>query len=329
MKKHTNKFINVKFINININSIDLTKDTSMKDPAVEFSMAYDKNFRTHTKGYSHNEIPLFRALNTALISLSGAFDVEEYHGTAHQVKFTGNGSYARINARCELSDLMIVSFSQITRSVRLTYLQAKSERAVLSSVCGRRFSANLEQWFLLENRPPITGAGNFKPPSDLLSSALLSSVGSFAFFYKDPKGDFQTYYAAASHLAPPHAYSQRYGKLQARGACGVTASGGHAECLAACDNRSFAESLYRLEIGTPIDSSIHEAASTRDWLSANLRGRITEAERTDAPSRLARELLGLLASDGTDSSNDSFGAKNLIIIKSNVEPADHFRTTRR
>lgn len=294
----------------------------MTDPAIVFANAYDGRFRALTAGFSHNEVPLFQALRNALIGLSGTFDIEEYHGTAHQVEFAGNGLYSRANARCELSDLMIVSFSAITRSARLTYLQAKSERATLSSVCGRKFSANLEQWFLLEKRPLITGVGKFSPPNDLLSSALLPSVGSFAFFYKDPMGDFQTYYAAASYMKPPKVYSQRYGKLHAIGPCRTGNSGGYAECLAACGNKAFAKSLFRLEIGTPIDGSVHQAASTRNWLSANLRSKIREAEQTDARSNLAQELLEVLASNGNESSKGSFGAKHLIIIKSNAEPED-------
>ena len=292
----------------------------MTDPAIAFAHAYDTRFRKLTARLSHSEIPLFRAMQDALIGLSGRFDVEEYHGTAHQVGFAGNGSYARTNARCELSDLMIVIFNSVTRSARLTYLQAKSERATLPSVCGREFSANLEQWFLLDQRPPITGFGKFSPPIDLLSSALLPSIGSFAFFYKDSIGDFQTYYASANYLEPPKAYSQRYGKLQAKGPCGVTKSGIYAECSAACDNRSFAESLFRLEIGTPIDLSVYQAVSTRNWLSANLRGRVIEAQQSDTSSALAQELLELLGSDGNGSSNSSLGAKRLIIIKSNAEP---------
>jgi len=296
----------------------------MIDPAIAFANAYDVKFRNLTTGLPHAEIPLFQSLRAALIGLSGMFDVEEYHGGKHQVTFAGNGSYARTNARCELSDLMIVSFSSITRSARLTYLQAKSERARLPSVCGGHFSANLEQWFLLKQRPTITGFGNFSPPNDLLSSALLPSVGSFAFFYKDRMNDFQTYYAAACYMAPPKVYSQRYGKLQPIGPCRLNISGAHKECLAACDNRSFAESLFRLQIGTPVDSSIHQAISTRNWLSAILRDRIRESQQANSPFVLAQELLDLLASDTNESSNNSFGAKNLIIIKSNAEPNNRF-----
>lgn len=291
----------------------------MADPAVVFANAYDANFRSLTSGFSHNEIPLFQAMHTTLVGLSGNFDIEEYHGTSNQVAFTGNGTYARKNARCELSDLMIITYSSITRTARLTYLQAKSERATLSSACGCKFSANLEQWFLLEQRPTIAGVGKFNPPPDLLYSALLPSVGSFAFFHKDPTGDFQTYYAAANYLAPPATYTQRYGKLQATGPCHVSTTAAHAECLAACGNQSFAKSLFRLEIGTPVDASISQAIRTRNWLAANLRSKILEAQQEDVRSELAQELLEILDPEGEQNVEGSFGAKHLIIIKSAAE----------
>lgn len=300
----------------------------MTDPAIAFANEYDLKLRLLTKGLSHAEIPLFQKMHKALVELSGKFEVEEYHGTAHQVNFTGNGSFARTNARCELSDLMIVTFSSITKSARLTYLQAKSERAILASVCGRQFSANLEQWYLLAQRPQIKGVGKFNPPPDLLSSSLLPSIGSFAFFYKDTVGNFQTYYAAANFLTPPKTYSQRYGKLQAIGACHVRTKATYSECLAACGNRSFAESLFRLEIGTPIDRSIGQAKKTRAWLAANLRASIKAAQQEDAPSNLAQELLELLDPDGNEIGNNSFGAKRVLIIKANVDSDMSLKQTR-
>ncbi|MBB6342041.1 hypothetical protein HNP49_002209 [Pseudomonas fluvialis] len=296
----------------------------MADPATEFASNFDSIFRSLTHGLPHKEIPLFQAMHSALANLSGKFHIEEYHGTSHQVTFTGNGTYARTHARCELSDLMIVTYSPISRHVRLTFLQAKSERATLPSACGRAFSANLEQWFLLSTRPHIIGAGTFNPPSDLLSNAFLPSVGSFAFFFKNLIGDFQTYYAAASYMVPPASYSQRYGKLQAIGPCIVVNKAGHAECLAACGNSSFAKSLYNLEIGTPIHSTIPQSLPTRNWLSANLRFQILKAEQGERPSSLAQELLDLLEPEDKKSSSSSFGATKLIIIKSSAEPNPSF-----
>lgn len=292
----------------------------MADLADTFASSFDASFRSLTHGLTHNEIPLFRAIRSALTGLSGQFQIEEYHGTSHQVRFSGNGSYARTLARCELSDLMIITYSLTSRHVRLTYLQAKSEKATAHTVCGRTFSANLEQWFLLSTRPSIVGAGAFGPPSDLLSNALLSSVGSFAFFYKNAAGDFQTYYATANHLQPAWTYSQRYGKVQAVGPCMVVPNGGHPECLAACGNASFAKSLYRLEIGTPVHSAIRQSQSTRNWLAANLRFQIQSAREEDRSSRLAQELIGLLQPEDMQTLSGSFGAKHLIIISSAAEP---------
>ena len=343
----------------------------MIDPSIVFAQAYDKEFQNATRGYSHKEIPLFQAMHSTLVKLGERFDVEEYHGTAHQVTFTGDGVCARPLARCELSDLLIVSFSAMSRSVRMTFLQAKSERrAILSPICGETYSANLEQWFLLKNRPKITGVGTFNPPEDLLESALLPSVGSFAFFYKDKDDAFQTYYASANHLTPSKAYTQRYGRLQgdcqyykstsgfcskSSGACTsakslfgryIENSSGHIECLAACGNRAFAESLFRLEIGTPIDPSVCDTASTRKWLCSNVKALIKKASRSpNKSSRLAQELLAALVSgeDGYPADHTgkqeifnrsalgengelggAFGARKLIIIKSSIDPNDSF-----
>jgi hypothetical protein len=291
----------------------------MVDQTTSFANNFDTKFRSLTRGLAQNEIPLFRAMHSALVGLSGQFQIEEYHGTSNQVKFKGNGSFARTQARCELSDLMIITYSSISRQIRLTYLQAKSERAVQHSVCGRPFSANLEQWFLLSMRPTILGVGAFKPPADLLANALLPSVGSFAFFYKDGTGDFQTYYATANHLLPHATYSQRYGKLRAQGPCLVVNSSGYAECLAACGNTSFAKSLYSLEIGTPVHKAINQSQSTRDWIAANLRSQIQSARSTNKSSGLAQELLNFLEPNDMDALSGSFGAKNLIIIRSESE----------
>lgn len=294
----------------------------MPDPAIAFASSFDLSFRSLTHGLSSHEIPLFRAMQRALLGLSDKFEIEEYHGSSRQVKFAGNGSYARTNARCELSDLMIVTFSSITKSVRLTYLQAKSERATLFSERGHHFGANLEQWFLLSVHPLISGAGRFDPPADLLKSALLASVGSFVFFYKDGAGAFQTYYVMASHLAPPAVYCQRYGKLASLGPSQVLYNAGYMECTAAFGNEAFAESLFRLEIGTPVHTSIAQTLPTRKWLAANLRAQMLEARQADRRTALAEELLGILSESENIGRSGSFGAKSLIIIKSTAKPHD-------
>ena len=112
----------------------------MNDPATDFSIAFNERFHINTKELPQKEIPLFRAFHNTLASLADNFHIEEYHGGSHQVFFTGNGSFARSQARCELSDLMIIAFS--SSDVRLSYLQAKCEKITPTSISERIFSAN-------------------------------------------------------------------------------------------------------------------------------------------------------------------------------------------
>lgn len=88
----------------------------MADQSLVFASNFDSRFRSLTAGLSHNENPLFQAMRSALVSLSGKFQVEEYHGSAHQVTFSGNGTYVRASARCELSDLMIIVYSSMAKT---------------------------------------------------------------------------------------------------------------------------------------------------------------------------------------------------------------------
>lgn len=289
----------------------------MADTANAFSSAFDTHFRALTQGAGQGEISLFRAMHTALVSAGRGVYVEEYHGGSHQVTFMGNGLYARSNARCELSDLLVIVFSQLTGEARLTCLQAKSERKSLVSPCTAMFSADLEQWFLLATRPIITGFGSFNPPHNLLESAVLSSVGSFGFFYQSAGGDIQVYFAVANYLLPPAPYTQRKGRLQPIGPCILHTAGGFPECKAAADNLSFAENLFRMHIGTPIQPGIAQASATRNWLAANLRFQIQQALQEPYPSvALAQELLEILDPDDKDNVLSSFGAKCVLVIKS-------------
>jgi hypothetical protein len=285
--------------------------------ASQFANAFDIDFRARTCGLSSYEIPLFRKLCESLRALSGRFQIEEYHGTGHQVRFVGNGTNARVQARCELSDLMVITFCKYSGQIRLTYIQAKSEKAILPSVCGYPFKANLEQWYLLSSRPAIKGIGLFNPPSHLLSAAVLSSVGSYLFFYQDSNLDFQCYYASASYLAIVGSRAGRSGRLCAKSACGVRSHGGHTECVGACGNVRFADALFRGHIGTPIDSSVQGSGATRNWLASILRSVSKDTPSSDRRGPLAQELAFLLAADQVRDSAGSFGARSMIIIKSN------------
>ena len=281
--------------------------------SLHFAFGYYLRFITLTKGYTHAEIPLFKAMLSALNG-HGKMRVESYHGGSHQVTFTGNGTFARKFARCELSDLMIISYSTNPTQIRVTFLQAKSERGAVPHNCSYRFSANLEQWYLLALRPQIKGCGSFNPPADLLSKAILSSIGSFGFFYKDSAGNFQVHYASADYLKVPKHSTKKNGKLTSQGTYLTVHSKGYRECLSATDNFEFANSLYNLEIGTPLETNSPQTSDTRIWLADVLRGIIQNADFENEKG-LVKELLSLLNVEG-DGIENSFGAKSLLVLKS-------------
>lgn len=289
----------------------------MVHPAVVFAESFDRHFQGMTLRNGHSEIHLFKAMHKALLRAGSGLSVEEYHGGSRQVKFICNASYAHTVERCELSDLLIIVYSPLTGEVRLTYLQAKSERKSVASPCNTKFSADLVQWFLLSSRPVIRGVGAFSPPKNLLSGAVLPSVGSFGFFYKVPGRGFQIYFAVANYLSPPVIYSQPKGRLQPRGQCALITAPGHVDCQAASDNFSFAENLYRMHIGTPIHPRIAHASDTREWLAANLRYQIQQAsKKQNQDVSLAQELLEILGPEDKRSLSKAFGAKHLLIVKS-------------
>lgn len=291
--------------------------------AQQFGRYYDPEFSQRTHGRSAHEVPLFRAMQEAILAtVGGGFHVEEYHGGGHQVRFTGQETYVRKQARCELSDLMVVVYDPQSSSARLTYIQAKSERRTPFSVTGltrRRLSANLEQSDLLARRPQIQGVGRFDPPGDLLSGASLDSVGCFAFFLRHAAGHFETYYAAARTLTLAGSYTQRNGALvPVSDYCPCVTCCPQAECTSLLGNSRFAAALHALRIGTPIGPNVPEAHRTSRWVGQQLRGAVRG--RPPRQTRLAAESADFLGSDldavvPKGSSPPSFGAKNLILIR--------------
>lgn len=126
-------------------------------------------------------------------------------------------------------------------------------------------------------------------------------------------GHFQIYFATADYLSPTKKYLSQYGKVKANGPCHIRNVVGYEECAAACGNFAFAKALYRMQIGTPVIPK-SDNLNTRNWLASNL---IRLASATlEKPSELINDVIRLL--EPTDDHNDGggFGAKYLVIIKS-------------
>ena len=305
-----------------------------------FADTFDKSFKSAAKSISTpNEVTLFQRLVESIQSLNTPtlntqthntplifgiqFKVETYHGNRHQVCFSAiNSTQMSLNPnrRCELCDLMIIVYSSKLKLARLTFLQAKYERKKVFYPSSYNWKANLVQWDLLFSRPRIVGCGKFTPPHDLLQSALLPSVGSFGFFFRNPDGEFEVFYSSANCLYPK---SLRKKECRLILSCHnfpyiknlKTTSGAFDECQIAFGNHLFAKNLYEMNIGTPIGTPIKETSLTRKWLGKVLRGMKRENQRNDNPSELSQELLNLIGEEQEGEEVPSFGARSLIIIK--------------
>lgn len=292
--------------------------------AVTFATTFVKQFHAVTTGLLPNEIPLFKALSDTVKALSTQFDVKEYHGGSHQVTFSASPSLSRSEPRCELADLMIVTYrTRPLVSIRVTYLQAKSERTFPKRrLChtSYEFSGNVEQWCLLAEKPSVYGCGGFNPPSDLLSGALLDSIGTFGVFYReDPASPYDMFYSVASNLSPANR-GNRYSKLSSKSPCySRQIRDGYEETVIAGCLEYFAHDLACNLIGSPIEQDTN--ASDSQWRSkmrAWLRGYLREKEEGSSEDDRNGGLLGLLEAveeNPTDwVASQTMGVKSVILF---------------
>lgn len=289
----------------------------MPSQAELFARDFDIRFGAATSGMSGAEIPLFTAMCNVLSGCARhGVRAEIYHGSRYQVRFPGDGVHARYKARCELSDLLIVAFSSASREVRITYLQAKSERATVTNPLVHEYSANLEQWYLLSTRPRISGIGAAaNMPPDLLSGAAMESVGSFGFFYRDTKNKFQIFYSSAASLSVTSRRANRGGSVKFGGIAMSYSPSGAVECLSAATSFDFAKSLFMMEIGTIIDLSDRKPGSASRWLAGGLREAMADSLRENKSIRVAEELVGLLEVDVDSLPQATLGAREVLVLQ--------------
>ncbi|WP_417437787.1 hypothetical protein [Idiomarina sp.] len=257
-----------------------------------------------------SEVQQFRALMRSFGSLKKPFKIEEFHGMKHQVVFNGKGSWGRPSARCEISDLLIISYRKSPEfQARATLLQAKKSNEKHSNLCSgfsntipyTDFKANLEQWDLLSRRPNVLPYPPFDCHPEILSGAILPSIGSLGVFHRYSGKDYGFFYVVADLAVPMNSPTRKYAKLKTKTNSRSRTVNGYTECTYACCLPTFAEALYRLEIGTPIEpkncvnnKDENYRNNFRGWLRAVLYSHI---EMTNNESVLARDLLGQIESD--------------------------------
>lgn len=262
-----------------------------------------------------SEINQFRALMKSFGNLKSAFKVEEFHGMKHQVKFVGAGKWGRNPARCEISDLLFLSYTTVPEfKARITFLQAKKSNGqyyilhcCYFSCCNcflsphpLRFMANLEQWDLLSRRPSVTPHPPFRCKNNILSGAILPSVGSIGVFH-ETGGVRDFFYMSADIASPLNSPSNKHATLEKRKVNPFRQIKGFGECVFSGCVYSFAKNLFEIKIGTPLEGNHLDSMDDglyrkemREWIASILRGHLISSDRDEL---LDRELLAYLSSD--------------------------------
>lgn len=275
-----------------------------------FANALVNAWKAESKKASFSEVQQFRALMKSFSSLPAPFKVEEFHGMKHQVIFNGKGSWGRASARCEISDLLIISYSNnYGFKARATLLQAKKSNEKhnlcsnnpLNLSLNTSFKANLEQWDLLSRRPNVLPYPPFHCHPEILSGAILQSIGSIGVFHKIKGKEYDFFYMSADIANPISSPKQKHAKLQVATNSTHRIRGNFNECIFSCCLYTFALALFNLEVGTPIDSQnvLNEKDEAyrnifRSWLKSVLYSHL---EMTNNNSQLARELIEYLPSE--------------------------------
>jgi len=184
--------------------------------------------------------------------------VGNYHGKNSQVTFPAYPVFTRPSPRCELSDLLFLTYS--SREMRVSFLQVKSK---VKQCPFPVFLANAEQYVVLSQKPIINWSGKEKWNIDVLSNAILSSVGSFGTFIGENGGSVEFCYSSADCLIPfgkkkqkssgvyiSHEFDLTHPILYGRSI--QNGRNNFYERTFCFGLEDFGAALYSLEIGTPI-----------------------------------------------------------------------------
>ncbi|QDW67903.1 hypothetical protein FPZ22_08130 [Luteimonas granuli] len=272
---------------------------------------------------ARGEVALFRAFIKSFNALGPEALAKEYHGNRYQVTFQQARGAGRSTPRCELCDVLIIHYPAGNPSAaRLTFNQAKAASKPLGCLGlaslhqPYSFGANLEQWDLLSNRPLVRPATKtFQPPSDLLSGALLPSVGSFGVFYPASAG-FEFAYFVADRLNPLRNGPSRSGTLQwTHPLHQLRKVAGYTEVLGTCCIRKFGEALELGHVGTPVLHLLSRSAELRAWLAGALVALGREHRESQLPQELLTGLeLGRSVEDGTSRRGEEPAPVRAVIL---------------
>lgn len=129
----------------------------------------------------YGEVDLFRGMSEYFNKKSN-INVSSSTTHQHYVTYNYNGKIIK----CEISDLLIISYSKQKSCIKLTFLQAKyaAKRPNGLYKSKLRFLATKNQHILLTQLPKINNTIEF--PDNILSDAVLPSITSYGVFFHNP-----------------------------------------------------------------------------------------------------------------------------------------------
>ena len=246
---------------------------------MSFGTDLSQEFHKLTQNVKFDEVCLFTKLQDAFINLKSSNSTYQYaidiiHGHKSLVDFHFNSTwvstvpYGNPVAR-ELADMMFVIYSYQQKQIRITYMQIK--RGVSDS----KFRADLYQLHLLSQREHITSTKLpdclFGDP-DILSHAILPSVGSYGVFYKYNQCVEMSYYPACLIL-PRKLVGQsvvRTAEYDTSNYGDTPIINGYIECQGTLQISHFGDALIGMQIGTPIYSGMTSHKDLIKFLSKNV-----------------------------------------------------------
>lgn len=248
---------------------------------MSFGTDLSQEFRKLTQNVKFDEVCLFTKLQDAFINLKSSNPTYQYaidiiHGHKSHVDFHFNSTWVSTtpygtSVTRELADMMFVIYSHQQHQIRVTYMQNK--RGVSDS----KFRADLYQLHLLSQREHITST---KLPDclfgdcDMLSNAILPSVGSYGVFYKCNKYVEMSYYPACL-ISPCNLVGQSVARTAEYDTSkyGYTpVIKGYLECQGTPALSNFGDALISMQIGTPINSGMASHKELIKLLSKHISG---------------------------------------------------------
>ena len=263
-----------------------------------------------------NEICLFRHLNWYLNKRTKSVFASELHGHKGFVEFLPTGFSTPVIK--EIADLQIICFDPISRSFKLSFLQAKYHTKINKLNVISSFAGDALQWELLHNRPTVKQASKTKFPANILSHSCYDSIAGFGVFFNVPSC-INMFFSAANLITPHNSNYTR--KLCKRTLYSKTPNQflnmdlfnpSKIETLACRTVCGYVESLITFKIGSPFQNEPSIVAYISNLLSL-----ITQSPDIEGSPDLALTMLESLNTGDSQNDFNNKGYMNTLLIESN------------